>query len=556
MNQNFKRFFSITALLFSAIASADNNDGSCSTCPTTCAKGQNLIQPHAFSVSSSREIMLEKAAWDPMKDEEGWHGTFGVGFNYQRSFSRKCTTDNTGCCNDLGSLPFWAANGTNTMTIGGNDTGNDLDAYQLGLGPVTTTGTVALNPLVYQTGADFLFYFGSHKTERGFFVKAHAPVGVISINPRLAYTDTITAVDYQLGALNSGAAAGTIEAPYENISQAFAGGESAGFLKAMNRGLISCARTSAAKFGDAEFALGYNVYADECKHLGIAVRFSAPTGNKAEGVYVFEPVFGRNGHWAAGGEIIGHWKFWESDTDNKYAQVFFDGTALHLFNSKHIRSFDLAANGAGSKYMLLAKYSDLVTGAAFQNEIINAVNITTLGVKSTFAVEGNFALGFDFHWNNWSFELGYEGWGRSCEKLSIDCACGTATNFNQYAVLGRQTPFATNGTTVLDLAQPLATIGASTDHKNTVGEDAANGILDATAGANRIPADAATALDIDGQRARAVYSSKPYAELRYTWTDCDYVPYLAVTGGAELPHIHKNEALKVWNIGVNGGIAF
>src|SRR3990167_2950032 len=114
MNQNFKRFFSITALLFSTIASA--TDESCSTCPTTCAKGQNLYQPHAFSASASREIMLEKAAWDPMKDEEGMFGTFGVGFDFMRTFNGKncCTTTedtDTGCCSTLGSLPFWAAAG-------------------------------------------------------------------------------------------------------------------------------------------------------------------------------------------------------------------------------------------------------------------------------------------------------------------------------------------------------------------------------------------------------------------------------------------------------------
>lgn len=547
MKQNLKRLFSITALLFSTVEFL--NGSSC--CPTSCAQAQNLYQPHAFSASSSREIMLEIAAWYPMSDEEGWHGTFGVGFDYM-STRNGCSTST--CCTSLGSLPFWSSTGSNAMSLGNNTAGKELDVYQLGMGPITTTGVVQLNPSVFQTGADFLLYVGAHKTERSFFLKIHAPVGVTSIDPNLTYTDSIAAVAYPKGILNT-SATDTVPAPYENIQQAFKGGTSAGFLRPMVFGLIDCKRTSSAQFGDMEFALGYNVWADENKHFGIAVKFSAPTGNSADGIYVLEPIFGRNGHWGAGADFIGHWKFWESDSsDDKWAQLFLDATILHLFKSKHTRSFDLKLNGAGSKYLLLAKYNTATTGV-FQNEIINAVNITTVGVQSTFAAEGNFALAADFHWRNWSLQVGYEGWGRTCEQLCLDCTCPGSTNYNEYAVLGRQAPFSSaDGTTATNLCQPLATIGESADRVNTA--NSSLGIVTATASANRLPEIPEDALDVNAQRARAIYTSKPYAEIRYTWAESDYVPFLAVTGGAEIPNTHKNEAARFWNLGVNGGMAF
>jgi hypothetical protein len=553
MNQIFKRLLSITVLFFSALANASCGS---SESPTSCAKSQNLYQPHAFSASSSREIMLEIAAWYPMPDEEGWHGTFGVGFDYMHTFnSSGCSINSdtiTGCCTTLGSLPFWASNSSNRMSLGNNTSGSDMDVYQIGLGPVTTTGAVQLNPIVFQAGADFLLYVGAHKTERGFFFKIHAPVGVTSIDPNLSYSDNITPVAYPQGAFNN--AATTVAAPYLNIEQAFKGGQSAGFLQPMVFGLIDCKRTSSAQFGDIEFVLGYNVFVDDAKHFGVGVKFSAPTGNSAEGIYVLEPIFGRNGHWGAGADFIGHWKFWESDSsDDRWAQLFLDATILHLFKSKHTRSFDLLNNGAGSKYLLLAQYNTAIP-AVFQNSIINAVNITTVGVQSTFAVEGNFALGFDAHWKNWSLHVGYEGWGRTCEQLCLDCTCPGSTNYSNYAVLGRQTPFSSaNGTTAINLCQPTATIGASVAQVNTLPSAQ---VADATNVANRLPATAELSLDVDAQRARAVYTSKPYGEIRYTWTDSDYVPYLAVTGGAEIPNTHKNEAAKFWNIGLNGGMAF
>lgn len=549
MNHKFTWIFTILTIF--GIQAINADDDCCGTCPTTCAQAQNLYQPHAFSVSMSRQIMLEKSAWFPMPDEEGWHGTFGAGFNYMRSFGN-CGND---CCSQLGSLPFWSANNTSTMTLGSNNGLSNVDVYQLGMGPVITTGLVSLSPVVYQTGVDFLLYVGTHKADRGFFLKLHGPVGVTNINPALGYSDDLAAVAYAAGSLNN--VASTVAAPYDTIKEAFEGGRSAGWLEPMVKGLISCKRTSSAHFGDLEFTLGYNVFANDTSHIGIGFIFSAPTGNKANGIYVLEPIFGRNGHWGAGAEVIAHWKFWESDTrDDKWAQLFFDGDVLHLFKSKHTRSFDLKGNGPGSKYLLLAKYigNTAATPTEFQNSIINAVNITTVGVASTFAAEGNFALSIDAHWGAWSIELGYEGWGRTCECLVLDCSCPGSINYNQYAVLGRQTPYQTDGTTFAGLCQPSATISSSVDRADSIG--ASTVIKDACLAVNRLPEAAEDAFDIEGQRARAVYTSKPYVEFRYTWTDSDYVPYLALTGGAEIPNLHKNEAAKFWNVGLNGGMTF
>jgi hypothetical protein len=223
-----------------------------------------------------------------------------------------------------------------------------------------------------------------------------------------------------------------------------------------------------------------------------------------------------------------------------------------------MRSFDLLNNGAGSKYLLLARFDRPADGALFQNEIVNAVNITTVGIASSFAAEVNFALVFDFHWNNWSLALGYEGWYRSCEKICIDCSCPGSVDYNEYAVVGRQfqaymQPYATGGT---PLCQPLATMYSVQPQQNTVNTSA--GILDATYSINRIPSSIGEALDIPGQMVRAVYTNKPFAQIQYTWLDSDYKPFLALSGGAEIPtgNHSKNSAVKFWNIGAQAGIAF
>ncbi|HSW76063.1 MAG TPA: hypothetical protein VLG50_03410 [Candidatus Saccharimonadales bacterium] len=569
MNQNLKRFFSIAALLctITIIADCGNN---CSVCPCGCTNSQNLWQPHAFSVSAARNLMLEKNAWTPMDDEESWHGMFGVGLEYQSNRHVDCNPKVFSNCKNLGSMPFWStAHGetsddneptfSNRMTIGDNSGAYDLDVYQMGMGPVTTNGFVQLNPQVFQTGADFLIYAGVHRSERGFWLRAHGPVGVINVKPVLTYSsDEPVAVPYPAGALDA-VSKGPINAPYENIAQAFDGQSDAGFLRKMTKGRIECKRTSSAQFGDIEFSVGYNVYADEEKHFGIALTFSAPTGNKADGRFVLEPIFGRNGHWGAGASILSHYRFWESDKDDRWIDLWFDGTVLHLFRSKHCRSFDLCANGPGSKYLLVAKYA----GTTFQNSIQNAVNITTIGIESTFAAEGNFALAFDFHWCNWSFLIGYEGWGRTCEKICLDCSCPGATDYSEYAVLGRQTPFCDaslnpqcDGNCINNLSEPLAQIGKSQNRVTVcTGDTLPEGIVDATNVSNRLPEDAADALNIHGQRAHAAYTSKPFLQVQHTWMDSDFSPFLAFSGGYEFSNL-KNSAISLWNVGIQGGIAF
>ncbi|MCX5924633.1 MAG: hypothetical protein NTZ68_04385, partial [Candidatus Dependentiae bacterium] len=462
------------------------------------------------------------------------------------------------CCKSLGSMPFWATqNGepffSNQMTLGSNKSGSDLDVYQMGMGPVENnptlaeqTGTITLSPIIYQAGVDLLLYLGNQRDERGWWMKLKAPIGVTTVNPLLSYSCALESAPYPIGTL---AASTETAAPFANIADAFASDTSTGFLQQMAFGRIDCKRISQAHFGDLEFAFGYNVLADEKKHLGIGVRLCAPTGNKANAIDILQPLFGRNGHAGVGGELIGHWNFWESNTDDSYAALWFDGMAMHLFKSNHLRSFDLAGNGLGSKYLLVAKYS----GNSFQNSIQNAVNITTIEVGSTFAAEGNFALGFDFHHRNWSFMVGYEGWGRTCEKLSIDCTIPGAIDYNQYAVLGRQSPFSSLGLT-LNLCQPLAKIGESLDRVETVPAPS-TGIVLATNASNRLPENANDALNIDGQRAHAAYTSKPFGQIQYTWKDYCYIPYVGVSGGYEFTHL-KNSAVNLWNISVQGGITF
>lgn len=517
-------------------AHSASSSASCSN----CAQSQNLWQPHSFSISMAREILLEKPAWNSEYDTEGWFGTFGVGFEYMKSLGASQDCKVKSCCTSIGAAPFWSSNQSNQMTVGDNSGAYDLDAYQMGLGPVTTNGTVMLAPTIYQTGGDFFLYAGSHRTKRGFFFKLHGPVGITCVDTRISSGGQIVPQSYPINDLEAGEEIAPI---YTNIVEAFQGGLGGGDLIPLRLGTIVFKRTSEAKIGDIVAALGYNFYADERKHIGAAIHFTAPTGNRADAVHVLQPIFGRNDHWAVGGELIGHWRVWQGQScndDEAFLDIWFDGAADHLFHSTQMRSFDLRANGMGSKYLLLANYANNM----YQNEIINAINVTTIPVTSSFSVEGNFALMIDYHSGNWSGGIGYEGWGRTCEELCISCCNSNPVNLNNYAILGRQN-------VVNNLCQPTATISKS---ENTSAV-ATGTIVDATDPANRLPENLYQALNIEGQKAHAAYTSKAFGQIAYTRKSCIWNPYIAISGGAELSN-KKNSAVSFWNIGLQGGLNF
>ena len=106
---------------------------------------KNLFLHRAFSANTTRELLMEGHV--TTTDFDGFFGEFAFTGAYQRSWEQN---ESQG----IGALPFWS--GSNTMTVGTNISNSSLDAYQFGLGTVTQTGSITLNPIIDQGGADLL----------------------------------------------------------------------------------------------------------------------------------------------------------------------------------------------------------------------------------------------------------------------------------------------------------------------------------------------------------------------------------------------------------------
>lgn len=553
MNRSIKRFLIAVALVAATVGIQ-----AAAATEAAVTQSQNLLLDRPFGADMARELILEQNAWQGKFD--GWFGTFQVAGQYNRNW-------NAGAADGIGARPFWS--GSNTMTVGSNLSATttisnaapaaapnpvDVDAYQFGLGPVaanTTGKSITLAPVIYNAGADFLFFVGQNEEERGFWAKIHGSVGVASIDPKLT-EEAPTAATYLIGQMSPGTAApATVNAPYSNMTEAFAGGKTAGVFTGLNFGKINGKRTSSAKFGDVEFALGYNVVASETAHLGIALRASAPTANKPTAEYVFEPIFGRGGGWGLGGELFGHVTAWEGSNNNAL-EFWLDAQAMHMFKARQVRSFDLTANGAGSKYLLVNRFSG--SPATAQNDIQQLINFSSLDVDATYGAVVDGALGIRYHAECWNVQVGYNFSGRTAEKLTLVDELAE----NTYGVLGRQNNEFSDNASVTSRVQPAAAINgtlaapvilvaaAATDYSLAGvlrGQDA-----DALIAGN-------SALNVTAAQLAAGWNSKVFANANYVFSDSDYKPTIGVFGDADFSTSHNN-AVSKWGVGVFGGISF
>jgi hypothetical protein len=592
----------------SIMATCDVSQDCAAVCSTQCSVSKNLWLPRSFSSNPSLEITQEKNVFQTESNRSEWNGTFSFATTYGQNFGVKCND-----CKNLGSLPFWS--GTNVMTAGNNDgaAGVNLDAWNFGMGNIDVDanglgGTITLNPKVTQVGTDFLLYFTQFKDKRGLFFKIHAPVGAISVDPQMSQNG-IEAVDTNaFGPMTTSGTAYTLtyattypslEDRHKTLTGAFAGG--IGQDNSLNGhtanqpdlkyGRISTCKQTAIRLADLSMSIGYNLFAGEKGILGIGFKATCPTGNVPTAEYMLEPIFGRGGAWGVGGEVMSHYKAWQNDAQTKYLDFWLQGEVLHLVPGRTgLRSFDLKANGVGSKYILLQHFHQEPAGGIVADFLQQAINITTLPVISKFAVEGSVSLMADYHCNNWNLAIGGEFWGRSKENLSINVCSAIDlkdVNLNQYAVVGRQAssvnilsgsgtpPLQINTTQTapgpynpyIILCEPAAKINKSQDQVTLVG-GAANlitfpwtsatiptGLADATVAANRIPANLTEALDICGAAASKAYTGKVFGQLGYTWNDCHYTPNLSFVGSAEFTN-KTNSAVQMWSAGLQGSINF
>jgi len=189
------------------------------------------------------------------------------------------------------------------------------------------------------------------------------------------------------------------------------------------------------RFSDIVLMLGWNFINNENAHMGFAIRSALPAGNAPKGEYLFEPIVGNCGHFELGLGFTSHLLLWQCAEQDKALNLYFDVNGTHLFSNKQIRTFDFVDNNFGSRYILAAKFQKIQpdpdggnppghlanTGEHYEyaGSLLPAINLTAMCCDVSIALQADAVLKLAYTHKNFEFDLGYNFWGRTKEKVII-----------------------------------------------------------------------------------------------------------------------------------------
>jgi hypothetical protein len=364
-------------------------------------------------------------------------------------------------------------------------------------------GTISFKPVVQNFNADLSLYWGMDKWVKGMFFRVSAPLTYTKWDLGACFKTTVSGTDSET-------------TTFLHDSEDFFCSKGVVVYDDATYNPLTCARfcgcngcdeNTKTRIADVHADLGWNFLLDQDYNLGLFARVVAPTGNKAKGEWLFEPIVGNGGHWELGGGLTGSAILWRNQEENKHFGFYVDANVTHLFNAKQNRVFDLKDKPL-SRYML-AVNSDLVTAPL--------ANLTSCKMDVHVAVQADVTAMFNYTSNKWSYDLGYNFWARSCEKFGCDdnCdSCDSCDSCNSCDDCCGACIIKNDNVPAWQLNNTDANIHADTDSASVVLTD--------------------TMIDYDGAKTKGM-SHKVFGHINYAWTDSyeNYVPFLGLGGFAE-----------------------
>lgn len=459
----------------------------------------------------------------------------------------------------------------------------DVLADYFGL-PQDFKSTVFFSPLVQNVFADLNVFVGLDALCRGMYFRMHLPFVRTSWDMQLSECiEEPGEMGYIPGYMASEAL--TRADLVQNVSSWFRGNRAVGDLHPLQYGLIDGNRSEGG-LADVHMAIGWNPVLNERYHFGFNIRVTIPTGNSSKAVYLFEPIIGNARHWECGFGLSGHSWMFESDNGCHNLFVYGDANVMHLFGSCQKRSFDFKGNGPGSRYILIEEMgAPIVKGLLFNGfdpdspalnqyhgSIMPAINQTTLNVHVNVAIQADIVLKFAYHYKNFSFDLGYDFWGRTGEKFKFRQPFPEKS----FAVKGDATVYGfantNNDFVAINATQSQATIhagqgvgnddflNANADNASEIGFDYAGNpvTLALFGGAEPIngsdQAILLTDCDIDNLSALApsAIAHTVFAHIHYRWDTPDRCVHPSIGFGAEVSFdgsgSQRKNALSEWAV--------
>ncbi len=596
MKQMYKKIFSITALTSVIILHASSNNNGCETTPCFLPRSQGRDKTRQVVGSVGHTHLYEM---------ESWYGTLSGMFEYTRSIRPdRIATCLFGCS----VIDDCDCKGKTIKIQGCNVTDRDAGAWLADYFylPQDFSGTISFEPRIENFLFDLDFYIGLDEYVKGMYLRLYGPI--VHSRWDLNFCEKVCeegSADHPEGyftpdkldrkkLLNNFAEYACGQSPVTTPETTEVRGGSplkrvvtkpAVVFQPLKFSKITSDRRTETDFADLRAELGWNIWQNEDYHVGVNIQAAAPTGNKKRACFLFDTLIGNGHHWELGAGLTAHWTFWRNDDETRQVGFYFDANITHLFGARQQRTFDLCCK-PNSRYMLAEKVGipvknlrassasgrqdnlNVTPSAQFKNEFAPVANLTTMNVRVNVPAQGDVVAMFNFSWNQWSFDIGYNFWGRACEKiecLACDQNCCPSLcdplEENTWALKGDAHVYGFANTGVgdfieandpiaLSATQSKATIcsgtSGDTDKKENKNIDNplfaleygsnTERLLCVRSGSDQIKTSAnpvfLTCEDVNFQPTRGT-SHKIFAHFSYDWERDNWAPYLGIGGFGE-----------------------
>lgn len=468
-------------------------------------------RPHGVNLPMEYTTFCELVG---RKSEDNFGGSFQVTGFYQAS------------TNDDDIAKYFLVNNKSTIALpqlaatNATSTAVDLDLGYLihdhANGGTTRSATIGLSPEQTAWGIRLDYHQDLCKILKGLYLHASLPIVHVENDPKVIVKSTGSSSTFVDGTV---APAGTTPS-VQTVLQQFLSGNfentaTAGNQQAKLVNAKIAGKQSETGVADIDLALGYR-FLDDCNYsAAIALAITIPTGNEADGKYLFQPLVGNGKHFGLGGDLFGQACVW-GDMDHNI-KINLKMKYRYLFENSEKRTLGIKGRNWG-QYLLLGQ-----TSVTANLQLIPAANVTTLNVDVTAGSQFDGILGLAYNNCGFSLDVGYNMYFREEEsiKLKDDFKPGV------YAIAARN--FAT--TVAFD-----AGTNAAVDNGFTAGA------------VNK------DTLDLKAAETPSQFTHSVYAALGYLFRECDNPFMLAVGGKYEIPS--KNSALEQWSVWVKAGIGF
>lgn len=309
--------------------------------------------------------------------------------------------------------------------------------------PTTFNGSLKLRPIIKNVILDTEFFFALDNLACGLYARIHAPIGYTKWDlGAQEFTCTSTISSFPSCYMSS-----NITPAICNLQEALSRNNTFGQMKNPRQfGNIPFKTLSKVKLADIDFILGFD---HKCPgyHVGLYAQLVAPTGNKANPKFVFDPIVGNGGYTEFGAGISASLILWQTPCDTCF-KIYAEGNITHLFENKQCRSFDLCANGPFSRYLLLKEFAS--DGITYTGNLTSAINVTTLPVRVSVPVKGDITVKFAYKTCFFDLDFGYNFYGRTSERLRLQDKClagnygikgNSGTCYNVYNLIGSPAQF-------------------------------------------------------------------------------------------------------------------